>query len=354
LYASHGIIFPTAETQQLGMSLTKPLRIFTWHIHGSYLYYLTQTPCLFYLPVKDNSEHGYGGRTENYPWTDNVIEVPVDQVGDLEFDCILFQSKKNYLEDQYEILTEAQRALPRIYLEHDPPREVPTDTKHVVDDPSMLIVHVTHFNKLMWDNNRTPATVIEHGVMVDESVQYTGEYAKGLVVINEIQKRGRRLGYDIFEEVRKKIPLDIIGMSSLDVGGLGEINNRELAAFSAKYRFFFNPIRYTSLGLSVLEAMMTGIPVIGLATTEMVVTIENEKSGYLHTDIQKVIEKMQYLLDHPDVAKQWGRGAKETAIKRFNIERFKADWERVLKEEVGKWRSGEVKMTGHNQAKRWA
>jgi ADP-heptose:LPS heptosyltransferase len=29
-----------------------------------------------------------------------------------------------------EILTEAQRRLPRIYLEHDPPREHPTDTRH--------------------------------------------------------------------------------------------------------------------------------------------------------------------------------------------------------------------------------
>ncbi|MEJ7681997.1 MAG: hypothetical protein WKG06_29925 [Segetibacter sp.] len=65
----------------------------------------------------------------------------------IDFDCILFQSKKNYLEDQYMILSEEQRALPKIYLEHDPPREVPTDTKHVVDDPEMLLVHVTHFNE---------------------------------------------------------------------------------------------------------------------------------------------------------------------------------------------------------------
>lgn len=322
------------------MSLTRPARVFTWHIHGSYLYYLTQTPCIFYLPVKEDGEHGYGGRTKNYPWSDNVIEVPVNRLSELEFDCILFQSKKNYLEDQYSDLTEAQRALPRIYLEHDPPREVPTDTRHVVDNPEMLIVHVTHFNKLMWDNNSTRATVIEHGVMVDETVAYTGELPKGLVVINEIQKRGRRLGYDIFEEVRKQVPLDIVGMSSLDIGGLGEINNRELAAFSSKYRFFFNPIRYTSLGLSVLEAMMTGIPIVGLATTEMVVTIENEKSGYLHTDIDKVIEKMKFLLDHPETAKEWGRGARKVAMERFNIERFKEDWRRVIEEEMEKWKTG--------------
>jgi len=187
-------------------------------------------------------------------------------------------------------------------------------------------VHVTHFNNLMWNNNNTPSKVIDHGVMVDESVKYTGELNKGIVVINGIVKRGRRLGYDVFEKVRQKIPLDIVGMFSEDAGGLGEINNRKLSSFIAKYRFFFNPIRYTSLGLSVCEAMMTGVPVVGLATTEMAVTIKNDFSGYVHTDVDFLIDKMQMLLENRYKALELGRGAQQTAKERFNIERFKRDW----------------------------
>ena len=168
------------------MTNNTTLRILTWHIHGNYLYYLSQTPCIFYLPFKENGEEGYYGRTSGFPWGDHVINVPAEEVKNLEFDCILFQSSKNYLKDQFEILTEEQRALPKIYLEHDPPREVPTDTKHIVDDAQTLLVHVTHFNKLMWNNNRTPAAVIEHGVLVDENVSYSGEREKGIVVINNI------------------------------------------------------------------------------------------------------------------------------------------------------------------------
>lgn len=302
------------------------LRVFTWHIHGSYLYYLTQTPCLFYVPYKDSDEEGYGGRTPNFSWGKNVINVAAEDVKHTQFDCILFQSKKAYLQDQYELLSEEQRTLPKIYLEHDPPREAPTDTKHVVDDPETLLVHVTHFNNLMWDNNRTPTKVIEHGVMIDEHIQYSGEWEKGIVVINGIVKRGRRLGLDVFKKVRKNIPLDIIGMSSEDVGGLGEINNRELAAFTSKYRFFFNPIRYTSLGLSACEAMMAGIPIVGLATTEMSVIVKNDYSGYIHTDIDFLIDKMQMLLNDYEKAKQLSAGAKQTAYEKFNIERFKKDW----------------------------
>src|SRR5512146_234361 len=122
------------------------LRGRTWHVHGSYLYYLVQTPVEFYLPVKTPPVEGYGGRAGTFPWPANVHDIPAEQVREQEFDCILFQSRKNYFEDQFEILSEEQRSLPGIYLEHDPPREHPTDTRHPVDDPHMLLVHVTHFN----------------------------------------------------------------------------------------------------------------------------------------------------------------------------------------------------------------
>ena len=307
------------------MSNRNTLKVLTWHIHGSYLYYLTQTPCTFYLPWKDSKEEGYGARTPNFPWGTNVISVPAEEVKDLEFDCILFQSKKNYLQDQFEILSVKQRALPKLYLEHDPPRESPIETQHVVDDPDTLLVHVTHFNNLMWNNNRTPSTVVEHGV-IDPGNLYTGEINKGIVVINGIVKRGRRLGLDVFLQVREEVPLDIVGMGSEEVGGLGEINIKELPHFISKYRFFFNPIRYTSLGLSVCEAMMAGLPMVGLSTTEMPITVKNGFSGYISTDVNLLIEKMKRLINDPSHAKTLSEGARATALKKFNIERFKKDW----------------------------
>ena len=257
-------------------------------------------------------------------------DIPIDRVKDLDFDAILFQHRKNYEVDQYEILSPRQRQLPKIYLEHDPPQEHPTNTRHWVDDPCMLLVHVTHFNRLMWENNRTPAAVIEHGVMVPQDIAYTGENEKGIVVVNNIRKRGRRLGLDVFEKIRENIPLDLVGMGSAELGGLGEVSHDELPALAAKYRFFFNPIRYTSLGLSVCEAMMTGLPVVGLATTEMVTAIENGKTGYVETDPDKLASRMRYLIDHPEHAKELGQNGRSYAGQRFGIRRFADDWQRVV------------------------
>ncbi|MDX2215228.1 MAG: glycosyltransferase [Oculatellaceae cyanobacterium bins.114] len=303
-----------------------PLRILTWHVHGSYLYYLTQAPHEFYLPVKPGKPEGYGGRSGNFPWGDNVHDIAADEVRHQSFDCILFQSRRNYLQDQYEILSLTQQQLPRLYLEHDPPREHPTDTPHIVDDPAILLVHVTHFNRLMWDNGQTPTCVIEHGVMVPDHVHYSGELDCGIVVINGLKKRGRRLGADLFEQVRRTIPLDLVGMDAESLGGLGDIAHTQLPPFEARYRFFFHPVRYTSLGLAVCEAMMLGLPIIGPATTELVTVVENDISGYVHTDVEVLIEHMQALLADPAKARRLSAGARDQARSRFHITRFVQDW----------------------------
>ena len=302
------------------------LRILTWHIHGSYLYYLTQAAHEFYLPVKPGKPEGYGGRLPNFPWGDNVHDVPAQEVRHLEIDCVLFQSRRNYLQDQDEILSESQRQLPRIYLEHDPPQEHPTNTKHIVDDPNMLLVHVSHFNNLMWDSNRTPTRVIEHGVVVPKTVSYTGELERGIVVINGLRTRGRRLGADLFEQVRSRVPLDLVGMDARSAGGLGEVPHHQLPTFESRYRFFFHPVRYTSLGLAVCEAMAIGMPIIGLATTELVTVVGNGVSGYVDTDINALIERMQALIDDPELARRLSAGAKKQAQARFSIDRFVRDW----------------------------
>jgi hypothetical protein len=302
------------------------LRILTWHIHGSYLYYLTQLPHEFYLPVKPGKPEGYGGRLGGIAWGDNVHDIAADEVRDQQFDCILFQSQRNYLQDQYEILSDAQRQLPRLYLEHDPPREHPTDTQHVVNDPNVLLVHVTPFNNLMWDSGDTPTCVIEHGVIVPEQVRYTGELAKGIVVANGLRKRGRRLGADLFQQVRQSVPLDLVGMDAESLGGLGEVPHALLPAFQSHYRFFFHPVRYTSLGLAVCEAMMIGLPVVGLATTELATVVQNGISGYVNTEVNCLVEHMQALIADPQLAAQLGKGAQEQARSRFNIHRFIRDW----------------------------
>ena len=311
------------------------LKILTWHTHGSYLYYLTQAPHAFYVLSKPGHPPGYGGRSGQMAWGANVHDMPVDRARHEQFDCIVFQDDHQYEKDQYQFLTAQQRALPRIYIEHDPPRAHPTDMHHLVDDPNVLLVHVSHFNALMYDSGCTPTRVIEHGVMVPDHVAYSGQLDRGLVIINHLARRGRRLGADIFVEARAQVPLDLVGMGAEELDGLGEIAHAQLPAFAARYRYLFNPIRYTSLGLAVIEAMMIGMPVVALATTEMVTVIDNGESGFIDTDPVVLVAHMRELGRNPLLARQLGATARRRARERFGIARFAAEWDAALRAVTG-------------------
>lgn len=302
------------------------LNILIWHIHGSYLNSLARIEHNWYLPTKPGKPEGYGGRGPTFDVPDYVREVPAEQVKDLKLDLIIFQTPKNYFEDQYEILSPEQRELPRIYLEHNTPKPHATDSRHPIDDPDVLLVHVTHYNRLMWDNGRMPTIVIEHSVAIDPGAVYKGTLERGVTVINGIQKRPRIAGYDLFLQAREVIPLDIMGMQTEQLGGLGDIPYRHLHRRVAEYRFLYSPMRYTSLPLAVIEGMTIGMPVVALATTELPTVIEHGKSGFLSCNPAELLDAMRFLLAHPEEAQRIGANAREVALKRFGLERFINDW----------------------------
>ncbi|MDB5310462.1 MAG: rfaG [Gemmataceae bacterium] len=308
----------------------RPIRVLTWHVHGNYLLYLSRARVEFVLPVDPAPGPGYGGRGTTFPFGPNVVEVPAAEVRRERLDCVLFQTRQNYETDQYDVLSPDQRRLPRAYLQHDPPWADPVNERHWFDDPGGLLVHVTPFNALMWDAGRTPARVIDHGVFVPAGARYTGELARGVVVINHLRTRGRRLGADVFDQLRAEVPLELVGMDAGSMGGTGEVFPPDLPTFVARYRFFLNPIRWTSLGLAVIEAMMVGLPVVGLATTELVTVIRSGESGFLDTDPAGLVGPMRALLADPGEARRLGENARRYARDRFGIDRFARDWEETF------------------------
>ena len=302
------------------------LKILIWHIHGSYLNALARIEHDWYLPVKPGKPEGYGGRGPTFDLPNYLREVPAEQARDLDLDLVIYQTPKNWTTDAAEILSPRQRALPAIYLEHNTPKPHAVDERHPVDDPATLLVHVTHYNRLMWDNSGAPTTVIEHAVAIDPAARYTGELERGIVVINGMRKRPRITGYDLFLAAREQVPLDAVGMDTVPLSGLGDVPYRALHHVVGRYRFLFSPIRYTSLPLAVIEGMTLGMPVVALATTELPTVIENGRTGFVSCDPDELVARMRFLLAHPDEARAIGAAAREVARERFGLARFAADW----------------------------
>jgi glycosyltransferase involved in cell wall biosynthesis len=146
------------------------------------------------------------------------------------------------------------------------------------------------------------------------------------------------MGADVFCEAHARVPIDLVGMDAESLGGIGEIDPPGLAAVQARYRFCFSPVRQTSLSLAVIEAMMIGLPVIGLATCELAALIENGESGVVSTALDALVDAMRRLIREPGEAARLGIGARRIARERFRIERFAHDWDVLLTDVAGRRR----------------
>lgn len=308
---------------------TAPLRILTWHVHGNYLFSLSHLPHDIHVPVSDAPGHGRLGT--RIPWGGNMHEVPAAALRDREFDCVVYQSRANW-EEAAHLLSDAQRRLPCIYLEHNPPEPHAAESRHFFRHDAGLLVHVTHYNALMWDSGEMPWRVIEHGVALPAVERPAGTMARGITAVNHMHRRGRRLGADLFDAFRREVALDLIGMDSLAHSGLGEIPNMEVAAFVSRYRYFFSPVRYGSLSLALIEAMLAGLPIVGLATTELPSVVTSGVHGHIDNRVPRLLDAMRTLQGDEGLARRWGDAARALALERFGIQRFVDDWNSVLLE----------------------
>jgi glycosyltransferase involved in cell wall biosynthesis len=141
--------------------------------------------------------------------------------------------------------------------------------------------------------------------------------------------RGRRLGWDLFQHAQREVPLDLVGMGP---EALQEVPHPLLPRFCTRYRFLYHPVRYTSLALAALEAMMLGMPVVALATTEVSSVLRSGENGIADTDPAALLDGMRALLADRALARKLGERAQATARSRFGIERFVADWNRIFAE----------------------
>ncbi|RYZ26493.1 MAG: glycosyltransferase, partial [Propionibacteriaceae bacterium] len=96
-------------------------------------------------------------------------------------------------------------------------------------------------------------------------------------------------------------------------------------------RAYLHLNRWTSLGLSLIEAMLLGLPVVVLDTTAAARTVP-PGAGAISPDPDVLVAAARRLLADPDEARACGLVARETALARHGIGRFLADWDRVFGE----------------------
>jgi hypothetical protein len=309
------------------------VNVLLWHVHGAWTTAFVHGQHRYLVPV-DEERGPYGrGRARTYRWPRAAVEVTEQEASGADVDVVVLQRPEELggLAERWLGGRRPGRDVPAIYLEHNAPQGRVAEMRHPAADRSDLeLVHVTHYNALFWDTGRTRSRVIEHGI-VDPGPRYTGELARAAVVINEPRRRGRVTGTDLLGQLADAAPLDVFGIGAAEIGGIEDLPQDALHDAIARRRVYLHPNRWTSLGLSLLEAMHLGMPVVALATTEVPEAVPRA-AGVVSNRLDVLADGLRELIEDPARARECGRAARAAALERFGLERFLADWDDLLEE----------------------
>jgi glycosyltransferase involved in cell wall biosynthesis len=327
------------------------MRVLVWHVHGSYLTSLVQGDHTYLVPVTPGRDADGRGRARTWDWPDSVVEVTPEALRDTAFDVVILQRPHELRLAEEWTGRRPGTDVPAVYLEHNTPRGDVGDWRHpVADRADIPVVHVTPFNAAMWDTGSTPTFVVEHGIP-DPGHRYRGAVAgRGTlaVCVNEPVRRRRVAGIDLVARVARDVPVEVYG---LGLAGVEELVPQGLAATHedlpqhelhdrlGAHVAYLHLYRWTSLGLSLLEAMTLGMPVLVLAATAAPEAVPPD-AGVVSSDVDVLRRAARELGDDPDRARDMGLAGRRHALRRFGLRRFLDDWDATLlaavKEEVAR------------------
>ena len=311
------------------------MKVLLWHVHGSWTTAFVQGSHEYLLPVTPDRGPDGLGRARTWNWPASAREVGPEQLREEDVDVVVLQRVRDLELVREWLGREPGRDLPAVFLEHNAPDGAVPDTRHPLADRSDIpIAHVTHFNDLFWDAGTTSTRVIEHGI-VDPGPRYTGELPHAAVVINEANRRARVTGTDLLQRFAEAAPVDLFGMDARSVAppvlGIEDLPQDELHDEMARRRVYLHPIRWTSLGLSLLEAMHLGMPVVAVGATEVHEAVPAE-AGVVSTKVHVLADAVRRMVEDPQEAHERGAAARTVALERYGLGRFLRDWDELLKE----------------------
>lgn len=315
------------------------MRILLWHVHGSWTDAFVRGRHDYLLPaLPEGGPWGLGRAGRE--WPDRVREVALADLEPDLVDAVVLQRPGEIAEVARALGRRPGVEVPAVYVEHNTPKGDFPFTRHpLADQADIPIVHVTHFNRLAWDSGSAPTVVIEHGIP-DPGLLYTGEIPELAVVVNEPVRRGRVTGTDLLPAFAAVSPLQVFGMKTEGLAAAigvqpsrltarGDLRTRDLHRELARCRVYLHPMRWTSLGLSLLEAMHLGMPVLALAATEAPRAVPPE-AGSVSADLSELLRCARRLVGNPEEARRRGLAAREAALERYGLSKFLDRWDEVL------------------------
>ncbi|MCW4355517.1 glycosyltransferase [Hoyosella sp. YIM 151337] len=279
-------------------------------------------------------------------WPATAIESSPAALASEQIDLVVVQRPEELALTEVFLGRRPGLDVPAVYVEHNAPRPGSADAVHPLAQSEYArdipLVHVTHFNRVMWDNGPCQTFVVEHGI-ADPGVRYRGDLPRMAAMINEPGRRARVTGSDMLRDFGAVGPVDLFGMGSQEfagavgggITGKGDLAPPALHQAVARRRVYVHTARWTSLGLSLVEAMYMGMPVVVFAATEAASVIPPE-AGCVSSDVGTLTAAAEGFMHDREMSGVAGKTARQYAQARFGLDRYLADWDVVFAEVVAR------------------
>lgn len=198
--------------------------------------------------------------------------------------------------------------------------------------------------------HNTPLTIIPHGLSADEFAPGDRNLACAKLHLNPaveyiglaaVDFRNRVKGGDLVQtllaelakENKRTVLLvagnapDLAALQSASAGQvhcLGPLRQQEMKFFYQTLTMFFNPTRLESFGLTNLEALSSGIPVLSTNRGAVPEVVEHLLNGYLSDpeDISDFLRGIDYIRQNRSFLSQ---NARRAAVEKFSAKRMAAE-----------------------------
>lgn len=153
--------------------------------------------------------------------------------------------------------------------------------------------------------------------------------------------RPRYHGAELLAEVKNRISLPFEQLSVPEPNLLLNGNAYARAKFAHyvatlhRYAIYFNPTIHSPMPRTRGEAMLCGLATVSATSHDVDLFIRNGINGFHAGAAEELAEQISYLLDDPERAARIARAGRATGIELFGIDRFLADWRRLIRDTLG-------------------
>jgi len=336
----------TKHSQIIKSTSNKNLKIFTAPTHEAYQSNWAGMPHTFFL-YQDESFIKWKLHQRPLPTNHILLDGSDNQIkADMSFDLVLSQNKFG----QYQKLRPIADRLniPLISLEHTLPVPYwgPKRRNILKNMTGDVNVFISDYSINQWGFNDIPNTeVVHHGI--DTNVFHPDNNINRSIdvfsCVNDFINRDIFCGWNIYKEIRSKVPKNIMIHLVGATEGVSEPtkNLEELVGFYKSSKIFLNTSKISPVPTSLMEAMACGCVPVTTDTCMIPEIVKDGENGFLYPvdNPDLGVKKINELLSDNDMLLEMSKKARETIEVKYNLDKHIKSWESIFNKVKGQSRN---------------